>query len=120
VLDVWFNRSFALAEFVIHRPMVVLGVLVLLPLASKMIGSGRAKVVPFLASSTFFVFAAHWFYIQPMCQQAVHSVFSLSNPYTEIMAFLLTPVLTVCVCLFICYVLKRYFTKAYNMFTGNR
>jgi surface polysaccharide O-acyltransferase-like enzyme len=88
--------------------------------AASLLEKGRFRVVPFLAGSSFFIFAAHEvLLLQDVATPAVHYVLP-EGMFWECLAFFLVPALTVGLCLGLLLVMQKLLPRTTSVLTGNR
>ena len=77
--------------------------------------------VPFLASSSFFIFAAHEILIlQNVARPLVDSVIPTHTAWGNIIAFFLVPALAVAICLGLLFVMQKLLPRTTRVLTGSR
>lgn len=77
--------------------------------------------VPFLAGSSFFIFAAHEVLIlQNAACPLVASLLPTDTVWGSILAFFLTPALAVAICLGLLFLLQRFLPRTAGVLTGGR
>ena len=117
---VWFDgRNTPEGNFV-YPFYVIAGVCAAFNLSAWVTGSGRGRVRPWLAHSTFFVYALHTLVVLRCCTAAVRLLLPWEHPLVLLLRYLVTPCLTVAVCVGIYLLLKRYTPRLLGVLTGNR
>lgn len=104
----------------IHKAGVLIGIPAVVSMAAWLLQTGRVRVCPTLAGSSFFVFALHTLVMRDLAK-VVLVVFRLPDtPAVMTMLYFVIPVTTVLLCVG-CYVLlKRYAPPVCALLTGGR
>lgn len=90
-------------------------------IAAKLLIKNKSRVIPFLAGSSFFIFASHEVLIlQDIVQPLVYMVLPGPYQWQLCMAFFLCPALTVAICLGLLFVMKKLLPRTTGLLTGNR
>ena len=89
--------------------------------AATLLAHGKTRVVPFLANSSFFIFAAHEVLILPeAAQPLVRAVLPETGWWRPCLAYFVTPALAVLFCLVLLFVLQKVLPRTAALLTGNR
>ena len=85
-----------------------------------MIQSGRAKVHPSLANSSFFIFASHTIYMLLLGKLLLSLLKIPDEPWALLCFYLMVPLLTSVIAYIIYIFLKRYLPTFCGLLTGGR
>lgn len=88
--------------------------------AASLLKAGKARVVPFLAGSSFFIFAAHEVLILQNLSTPIISRLLPSGQVWDCLAFFLVPVLAVSICLAVLFLMQRFMPHTTGILTGSR
>lgn len=99
---------------------IIFGVIAIFNIATFLIKNEYIKVNKFLAKSSFFIYCLHGLLILRFSNYIVNKIIPFNTTILEIIKYFMVPILTVCICLCIYYLLKRYFPKLLNILTGDR
>ena len=89
--------------------------------AATLLARGKTRVVPFLAGSSFFIFAAHEVLILPeVAQPLVRAVLPETGWWRPCLAYFVTPALAVVLCLALLFVLQKVLPRTTALLTGSR
>lgn len=81
---------------------------------------GKIRIVPFLAGSSFFIFAAHEVLIlQQIATPIVHHLFP-QGQFWDCVAFFIVPALAVAICLCLLFIMEKLLPRTTAILTGNR
>ncbi len=103
----------------IHNIGILLGIVSAIIIAATLLERGKIRVNPFLASSSFFLFALHTLILSDLGRIIIAPVRS-GSPYFLIVFYFFVPALTILVCLGLYKVLKKYFPAFASLLTGGR
>lgn len=70
--------------------------------------------------TSFFIYITHLAYIESWIKAAFNRSFLWNSGYGKLVAYFLTPILTITICIIIYYTLKKFTPKALSLFVGNR
>lgn len=102
-------------NFLIHHLGIVLGIIAFVSVGASFIASGKAKVYPTLAKSSFFIFACHAIFMGLFGKCLFYLLGVPDNPWAMLMFYLIVPLLTTGICLSI-YLLLRKFTPKFILY----
>ena len=89
--------------------------------AATLLARGKTRVVPFLAGSSFFIFAAHEVLVLPeVAQPLVRAVLPETGWWRPCVAYFVTPALAVALCLALLSVLQKVLPRTTALLTGSR
>jgi len=88
--------------------------------AASLLHTGRTRVLPFLAGSSFFIFAAHEVLILQQIATLAVQLLVPQTPLGACLAFFVIPVFTVAICLGLLFVLQRLLPRFTGLLTGSR
>ena len=89
--------------------------------AATLLDRGKTRVVPFLAASSFFIFAAHEVLILPdVARPLVRAVLPEVGWWRPCLAYFVTPALAVALCLALLFVLQKVLPRTTALLTGSR
>jgi|GEM_PF-4339704 len=108
-----------LKSTVLHNVAILSGIFLVFLSCGYMVRTGKLKPMPFLASSSFFIFAIHEPFFLSIIRRMLLSINSSNSIYVTIVYFLAVG-LTVITSLGIYYVLRKYTPKIIALFTGGR
>ncbi len=112
-----FLRSYALS--LVH---IILGVFALISMMSYLIvWAPRIKEICIkLATATFFVYATHLIFIESWVKGAFSRSILYANGWGKLLAYFLTPLITLAVCLALFYLMKKFVPKVLAVLCGGR
>lgn len=87
---------------------------------ASLLAAGRTHVIPFLAGSSFFIFAAHEVLILQQVATPLVRFLLPQAPFWDCLAFFVVPALTVAICLGLLAVMQRLLPRFTGLLTGNR
>ncbi len=88
---------------------------------ASMLDKGKTRVVPFLAGSSFFIFAAHEVLIlQDISAPLVRSILPISSPLWACVEFFVTPAVAVAICLGLLFLMQKLLPGFTRVLTGGR
>lgn len=88
--------------------------------ASGLLDAGKTSVIPFLAGSSFFIFAAHEVLIlQNIATPLVNALLPV-GPLWDCMTFLIVPALAVALCLGLFFIMQKCLPRTTAVLTGDR
>lgn len=100
---------------------ILSGIVIVFLLVSRGLNSGRIRVRPFLAQSSFFIFAAHNILIlHDFSHWLVLHLLPFQGEWMECIDLFLRPTIAVIICLGLFYLLKRFTPKTLAVLTGGR
>lgn len=89
--------------------------------AAQLLDSHKVSVSPFLAQSSFFIFATHEILILPqIAQPLIGSILPSGGSFWPCLEFFLTPALAVAICLGLFFILDKLLPRTTSLLTGNR
>lgn len=92
---------------IIYPFFIISMVVSVVNLTYSMVKKGCGNLLISLSSTTFFIFAAHSLLL-PYVRIAVQKITNPLETYGCILAYFLIPIVTILICIFLFYVLKRY------------
>ncbi len=88
---------------------------------AALLDKGKTRVIPFLAGSSFFIFAAHEVLIlQEVSAPLVQTMLPTSVPFWSCVEFFLTPAVAVSICLGLLFLLQKLMPGVARVLTGGR
>ena len=99
---------------------IIFGVIAIFNITAFLIENEYVKVNKFIAKSSFFIYCLHALLMIKFSDFIVNKIIPFNTTIFEIIKYFMVPILTVCICLSIYYLLKRYFPKLLNILTGDR
>lgn len=78
------------------------------------------KIPTFLSMSAFFIYLAHKVAFINKLTQICESIFGLSTPLLMTISYLAVPIMTVCICLLLYYLLSRFTPRLCGVLMGGR
>lgn len=120
LLCIWFDGRNTPVGDILYPLYIITGVCSAFNLATDLLQKGKAKVHPLLTQSTFFIYAIHTVVVLAGCNFLVRHLLPGEHPLIQSLAYLLTPLLCVAVCLGIFLFMKRFLPKLLGVLTGNR
>lgn len=88
--------------------------------AAWLLNNEKTHVIPFLAGSSFFIFAAHEVLIlQKVVAPFVHTILPSGQGW-NCLDFFIVPAFAICICLGLLYLLERLLPRTATLLTGNR
>lgn len=87
---------------------------------ARLLNAGKTRVVPFLAGSSFFIFAAHEVLILKNLSIPLVEKLLSNGPFWDSLALFLTPALAVALCLGLLFLLEKLLPRTTAVLTGNR
>ena len=118
IIDVFTIDNFI--NIYIHNLGIVLGVLVVTNMTNILLCNNIAKVNPFLANSSFFIFALHDLIIHDLGKMLLMILHVPDNPYIMLVFYFMIPIFTIIICIIIYRMLKSYMPSFCNLLTGSR
>lgn len=103
----------------LDRTGIITGIVAAVTLSGKYLKEGKWKVSPFLAESSFFIYATHAALITPVMKMSLR-LFSVNTDWTLLIIFITAPLLTVAIGLAGYYILSKYFPKFTGLICGGR
>jgi len=73
-----------------------------------------------LTQSTFFIYLSHTIIITGTCRSVTAKIFGENNPFSLSIAYFLSPLLAIAICVIIYWLLKRFLPKVCAVLTGER
>lgn len=116
----WFDGSNTLIGQRIYPFYVIAGVVAVFNLAADLLERGKTRVVPLLSHSTFFIYAVHTQLVLHVSHKVFSPLWNLGYPLTSAIAYLLTPLLAVSICVVMFLLMKRWLPRVLGVLTGNR
>ncbi|MDO4692056.1 MAG: acyltransferase [Porphyromonadaceae bacterium] len=108
--------------FPLSRGLVMLGTFGVISLFDWLFScfSGFMAYCIRMSSVVFFIYAAHLVYLENWIKGAFSRSLFYTNGYGKLVAYFLTPILTIFVCLLIYRLMRRYAPRMLGILTGNR
>lgn len=103
----------------LHNVGIVLGIFTAVLLMSMLLENKRIKVNKFLAECSFFIFAFHSIFIRDIANVLVKICFIDSYIYMAALYFLV-PIVDICICLGVYWLLRRFTPRLCALLTGGR
>lgn len=89
-------------------------------LSSSLLRSGKTKVVPLLAQSSFFIYALHEVDILPEIKRFCSKIFPQDQLWALTLDYLFVPVITAAICVLIYWFIKKFVPALLVPLTGGR
>ena len=119
-VDCFFDGKLTITGSVLYPFYIIFGVVAVFNLASWLIEKKNITINKTLAKSSFFIYCLHSLLVINICRWLVNLILPYNNTVFSILKYFLVPTLTVCVCLGIYLILKRFTPRLLNILTGNR
>ena len=119
-VDCFFDGKLTITGSVLYPFYIIFGVVAVFNLVSWLIEKKNITINKTLAKSSFFIFCLHSLLVIKICRWFVNLILPYNNTVFSILKYFLVPTLTVCVCLRIYLILKRFTPRLLNILTGNR
>jgi len=103
----------------IHKMGIIIGIFAAVGLMSILVEKEKIKSGGFLADSSFFLFALHGMIVIVIGKVILKFVF-INNAFYFMFIYILTPALTVTICLALYWLLRRYAPRLCALLTGGR
>lgn len=103
----------------LHNIGIILGIFTAVSLMSILLENKRIKVNKFLAESSFFIFAFHIIFIGDLSKVLIKLYFIDSYAYMAVLYFLV-PIVDICICLVLYWLLRRFTPRLCALLTGGR
>ena len=117
---VWYNGKNTTIGSNIIPIYTVSTIFLLFNITSIIVEKYRLKANPILLKSCFFVYASHAVYILSLTSTSIHHIIYGNDGIDKIICYILTPFITAGICVFIYYILTKYFPKIALPLTGFR
>jgi hypothetical protein len=114
-----FTLNYAVNPF-IHKAGVIVGIVFWINLVAHLLRTGKIGVNPFLASSSFFLFAIHDPFLLSKIRKILYVIFNPQSDLVITSLYFLLVAIVVFVALGLYYVLKRFMPKFTAVITGGR
>lgn len=88
--------------------------------AASLLNSRKMHIRPFLAKSSFFLFATHEILILHQISQPLVASFLPAGAFWECVEFFLTPAIATGICLLLLFLMERFIPRTTSILTGNR
>jgi len=123
--------SFLVAETVFDGPNTEIGyrlypfyiiwvVFFIFNITARLLQTQKVKMSPTLSNSSFFIYASHTILILTFCSFTIGKIVIWNNPLALSIRYMITPVVSIGVCLCLYLLMKKYTPKLLNLLTGNR
>ena len=117
---VWYDGNHTIIGANIIPLYIVCTIFLLFNVTSIIVEKYRLKANPILLKSCFFVYASHAVYILSLTRKSIHHIIYWNDGIAKIICYILTPFMTAAICVFIYYILTKYFPKIALPLTGFR
>lgn len=107
-------------NFYFHNLGILLGIVSAIIIASYLVEKEKVKVSPLLANASFFVYALHIIFLNPIGRGCIMAFHLPDNTLTMLILYLVVPIITIGLCLGIYKILKRYMPHICVLLTGGR
>lgn len=111
LLCVWYDGNNTIIGANIIPLYIVSTIFLLFNAASMLVEKYSLKAKPILLKSCFFLYASHAVYILSLTSVCIHRVICQNDGISKIICYILTPFITSGICVFIYYILTKYFPK---------
>jgi len=104
----------------IHEIGILIGIVSVTVVVSYLLENNRIQVNETLSNCSFFVFALH---LLIMCDigKLIFTILHLSGSiYNLVFLYFFVPLLTICICIILYIIIRRYMPKLCNLLTGGR
>lgn len=119
-VDCFFDGKLTITGSVLYPFYIIFGVVAVFNLATWLIEKKHITINKTLAKSSFFIFCLHSLLVIGICRWFINLLFPYNNTIFLILKYFLVPILTVCLCLVIYMILKKFTPKLLNILTGSR
>lgn len=104
----------------IYPLWIIADICVTFNLAVYIVKSCRLKIPPLLSNSSFFIYAIHTLLILRVSMTLCSKILHWNNPLILTIRYFMVPILTVCICLMLYWLMQKYSPKILSLLTGNR
>lgn len=105
---------------IIYPFYVIVGSFSLMSLAIYIVKDDVIRIPDFLKRSSFFIFLSHKVLILNVCMKVTSNIFGGENLPSLYFAYVITPILTILVCLLGFYIMRRFLPSMCRVLTGYR
>lgn len=120
VVMIWYDGRNTVVGNFIYPFWIIVGICAIFNLAVDIVKSQRLKIHPLLSKCSFFIYAIHTLYVLSVGMVLCTKILYWNNPLILTIRYLLVPILTVCICLILYWLMQKYTPRLLGILTGNR
>lgn len=117
---IWYDGKNTTVGNLIYPFWIIVGVCATFNLAVYIVKFSKLRIHPLLSKSSFFIYAIHSLLILRVSMSLCSRILYWNNPLILTIRYFMVPILTVCICVLMYWLMQKYTPKLLNILTGNR
>lgn len=105
-------------NLILMKIFIISSVFLVISISSWIVRRYKIRPVPLLVDSCFFIYASHTVYLLNFSEHIANKIIPGENPIIGCIHYLITPIITVLLCVTIYYIISKYFKRLSLPLTG--